>query len=90
MGQLNIKDPTLIAQAKELAKLRGTSVTGALREAVQVKLEAERQRHQTDTKRQVDEILELARQIRDSGDGPLMTNEELDDFLYDPDTGLPR
>lgn len=34
MGQLNIKDDELIAEAKALAAELGTSVTGALREAV--------------------------------------------------------
>lgn len=35
MGQLNIKDEELIAEAKALAAELGTSVTGALREAIQ-------------------------------------------------------
>ena len=35
MGQLNIKDDALILEARALADELGTSVTGALREAVQ-------------------------------------------------------
>lgn len=35
MGQLNIKDEELIAEAKALAAELGTSTVGALREAVQ-------------------------------------------------------
>ena len=42
MGQLNIKDETLIAEAKELAALLGTSTTAALREAVHTRLEREK------------------------------------------------
>jgi len=38
MGQLNIKDAALIAEAKELAALLGTTATGAVREAVAEKL----------------------------------------------------
>jgi hypothetical protein len=43
MGQLNIKDEALIAEAKALAEEMGTSVTGVLREGVRA-LRAERQR----------------------------------------------
>ena len=53
MGQLNIKDEQLVADAKALAELLGTSATDAVRRAVQEKLarerigrdEAKRQRH---------------------------------------------
>lgn len=43
MGQLNIKDQALIAEARALADEMGTSVTGVLREGVRA-LRAERQR----------------------------------------------
>ena len=46
MGQLNIKDEALIADAKRLAEQMGTTVTAALRAAVEEKLarrEAERE-----------------------------------------------
>ena len=45
MGQLNIKDEALIAEARRLAEQMGTTVTAALRAAVEEKLarrEAER------------------------------------------------
>jgi antitoxin VapB len=38
LGQLNIKDPALIADAKRLAEQMGTTVTAALRAAVEEKL----------------------------------------------------
>jgi antitoxin VapB len=38
MGQLNIKDAALIADAKRLAEQMGTTVTAALRAAVEEKL----------------------------------------------------
>lgn len=41
MGQLNIKDDALIADAKALAELLGTSATGAVREAVRDRLARE-------------------------------------------------
>lgn len=46
MGQLNIKDEALIAEARRLAEQMGTTVTAALRAAVEEKLarrEAERE-----------------------------------------------
>jgi hypothetical protein len=43
MGQLNIKDESLIAEAKDLAALLGTSATDAVRQAVRERLERERQ-----------------------------------------------
>lgn len=43
MGQLNIKDEALIAEAKALAAEMGTSTIGALREAVRA-LRATRER----------------------------------------------
>jgi antitoxin VapB len=42
MGQLNIKDDKLIAEAKELAALLGTTATAAVREAVRERLAQER------------------------------------------------
>jgi antitoxin VapB len=42
MGQLNIKDDKLIAEAKELAALLGTTATAAMREAVRERLAQER------------------------------------------------
>ena len=42
MGQLNIKDVALIAEAKELAAMLGTTATGAVREAVAEKLAREK------------------------------------------------
>ena len=45
MGQLNIKDDALIAEAKALAEDMGTSVIGALRDAVRARrLQRERER----------------------------------------------
>ena len=41
MGQMNIKDEKLIADARALAELLGTSVTDAVRRAVQERLARE-------------------------------------------------
>jgi hypothetical protein len=45
MGQMNIKDEALIAEAKALAEDMGTTVIGALREAVRARrIQRERER----------------------------------------------
>ncbi len=87
MGQLNLKDDALIAEAKELAGLLGTTVTGAVREAVHERLE--REKRERDVARKTEEILEFGRKFAVNLTGPPMTQKEMDDFLYDPETGLP-
>ncbi len=90
MSQLNIKDATLIADAKELAALLGTSTTGALREAVRERLAQERRSTAGARARKLAALeaftTEFARHLRQ----PPITQQEMDDMLYDPDTGLPR
>jgi antitoxin VapB len=50
---LNIKDPETDRLARELAQLTGESITGALRRAIQMRLDRERARHQTGATRHV-------------------------------------
>lgn len=90
MGQLNIKDEALIAEAKELAALLGTSTTAALREAVHERLLREKAGRESERKRRYDAIMAIAERT-----APLfrdVPDEELDHdkLLYDPETGLPR
>lgn len=77
MGQLNIKDEGLIAEAKELAALLGTSATDAVRQAVRERLQRERK-----------QLLAIVDRVAPLLDGP---DEEYDHdkLLYDPRTGLP-
>jgi antitoxin VapB len=87
MGQLNLKDAILVAEAKELAALLGTTATGAVREAVRERLE--REKRERDVARKTQEIMEFGRKFAANLTGPPMTKQEMDDFLYDPATGLP-
>ncbi len=86
MGQLNIKDEALIANAKRLAEQLGTSVTGAMRAAVEAML-AEQDRERL-ARREA-----KARAIRDIVAGasklfpPGSTSDHSD--LYD-ENGLPK
>jgi antitoxin VapB len=86
MGQLNIKDDVLIAEAKELAALLGTSATGAVREAVHERLAREKAARDERKQRMFDEIMAIAE--RTSKLFPPGTTSDHSD-LYD-ENGLPR
>lgn len=90
MGQFNIKDAALIAEAKELAALLGTTTTGALREAVRERLAREKRERGAETRARAEEMLAWAAAFRNRRAGRIMSNAELDALLYDPETGLPR
>ena len=59
MGQLNIKDEQLVADAKALAELLGTSATEAIRRAVQEKLARERIGRDEEKRRRYDELMAI-------------------------------
>lgn len=82
MGQLNIKDAALIAEAKELAAMLGTTATGAVREAVAEKLAREKAARQ----RKFDAIMAIAEEASKLVP-PGVTSDHRE--LYD-DNGLPR
>jgi antitoxin VapB len=86
MGQLNIKDEVLIAEARALAAELGTSVTGALREAVQAMRARRAAESEAERARRVEAILEIGR--RASKLFPPGTGSDHSD-LYD-EHGLPR
>lgn len=87
MGQLNIKDEALIADAKALAELLGTSTTGAVREAVRHRLAQEHARRRRADERFVEELLELGRRTAALLPPHLRTSDHAD--LYD-ENGLPK
>ncbi|BDG73907.1 type II toxin-antitoxin system VapB family antitoxin [Roseomonas fluvialis] len=86
MGQLNIKDDVVIAEAKELALLLGTSATGAVREAVHERLAREKAARDERKQRMFEEIMAIAE--RSSKLFPPGTTSDHSD-LYD-ENGLPR
>ncbi len=87
MGQLNIKDEALIADAKALAELLGTSATGAVREAVRDRLAREQAARKTERDRLVADLLEIGRRAAASIPPHLRTSDHSD--LYD-ENGLPK
>ena len=86
MGQLNIKDESLIAEAKELATLLGTSATDAVRQAVRERLERERRARERQRKRE--ELTAIIDRLAPLLAGP-DEDYDHDKLLYDPHTGLP-
>lgn len=86
MGQLNIKDEALIAEAKALAELLGTSTTDAVRQAVQERLARERLSRDEERRRRYEAIMAIAE--RASKLFPPGTSSDHSD-LYDED-GLPK
>ncbi len=85
MGQLNIKDDALIAEAKELAALLGTSATGAVREAVHERLAREKAARDEAKDRLIEDLLEIGRRVR-AQLPPGVTSDHSD--FYD-ENGLP-
>lgn len=77
---MNIKDPEVRRMARELAARRGTSATGAVREALREALA------DLDVSREgtADRLLELATASRRVGE-PIVSDQELHD-----EQGLPR
>ncbi len=86
MGQLNIKDDALIAEAKELAALLGTTATGAVREAVHERLAREKAARDECKRRMYDEIMAIAERASKLVP-PGVTSDHRD--LYD-ENGLPK
>lgn len=80
MPTLNIKDPEVHRLAAELARRRGTSMTGAVRAALEESLETSRASREGVAER----LLEIGRRSA-AIDEPFLT----DDDLYD-ERGLPK
>jgi antitoxin VapB len=86
MGQLNIEDESLIAEAKELATLPGTSAADAVRPAVRERLERERRLQERRRKRE--DLLAVVDRVAPLLAGP-DEDCDRDKVLHDPRTGLP-
>lgn len=86
MPTLNIKDPEVYRLAAQLAERRGTSMTGAVRDALREALDAPRKRPPRAEQLRI--IAEIQERVRRS------IEVQGDDFLTDGDlydeNGLPR
>ncbi|WP_149540907.1 type II toxin-antitoxin system VapB family antitoxin [Siccirubricoccus phaeus] len=86
MGQMNIKDEKLIAGARALAELLGTSVTEAVRQAVEEKLAREQAGREAERQRRYEAIMAIAKEA--SKLFPPGSSSDHSD-LYD-ENGLPK
>ncbi|MFZ4406364.1 MAG: type II toxin-antitoxin system VapB family antitoxin [Paracraurococcus sp.] len=86
MGQLNIKDEALIADAKALAELLGTTTTDAVRRAVQERLGRERDDRDAARRQKFEALMAISE--RASKLFPPGTTSDHSDF-YD-ENGLPK
>jgi antitoxin VapB len=84
---INIKNATVETRIRELAALRGVNLVTAVEEAVEEKIQREKET-QRRKKLMADWLMKISRET-----GPMMndgkTSKELMDELYDPETGLP-
>jgi hypothetical protein len=84
---INIKNATVETRIRELAALRGVNLVTAVEEAVEEKIQREKET-QRGKKLMADWLMKISRET-----GPMMnddkTSKELMDELYDPETGLP-
>ena len=85
MGQMNIKDEAVLAEAKELSALLGTSTTDAVRQAVHERLL--RARRERDREARFEAIMAISRRASALVPPHLRTSDHSD--LYDED-GLPK
>jgi antitoxin VapB len=86
MGQMNIKDEALIAEARALAELLGTSVTEAVRRAVEDRLARERASRATAKQRKFEALMAISERASKLVP-PGVTSDHSD--MYD-EHGLPR
>lgn len=86
MGQLNIKDEALIAEAKALAAEMGTSITGVLREGVRTLREERERKRKQERDALVRDLMEIGERASKLVPPHLRHSDHSD--LYD-ENGLP-
>lgn len=86
--RLSIRSDKAYRLAHALAALTGESLTDAVTTSLRERLAHER--HVSGKEAKLRDILALAAHIREKTGGAIMSEEELDAFLYDPETGLPH
>lgn len=84
---LYIADPKTAELAEELSKILGTTKTEAVRRALSA--EVKRLKNEATGEERIKRILETSRQMAEQLLSPRMTQDEIDDWLYD-ENGLPH
>jgi len=82
---LNIKDKETHLLVRELAELKGETMTAAVKNSVKERLERSRARKKEDLMKWLDEVTQYtAEAMKD-----LPPSDKIGDLLYDKETGLP-
>jgi hypothetical protein len=87
MGQLNIKDEAVIAEARALAAELGVSVTGAVGAAVRALRLARAREREAEVAAKVEDVMAIAARVSARTPAHLRTSDHAD--LYGED-GLPK
>ena len=83
---LNLKDPKTVRLVRDLANRTGESLTGAVKTAVQERLEREKLR---ENKEGLMEWLDEVTRYTSEALKDLPPSDRIGDLLYDKETGLP-
>lgn len=83
---LNLKDPETVQLVRDLARSTGESLTGAVKTAVQERLEREKRRR---NKEGLTEWLDEVTKYTSVALKDLPPSDKIGDLLYDKETGLP-
>jgi hypothetical protein len=86
MSILDHANTRTIAAARRLSALTGEDVAGAVATAVEERLG----RLQNDREARIDPLVRLGLHCAENLTGPPMSSADVDTWLYDPHTGLPR
>lgn len=89
MGALNIKDVDVAKKARRLAKLKGTTITAAVAEAIEASLKNAEHKTKLDRDAREREVDEIVKRFRASIPPDAPSYEEIMTEMYDED-GLPR
>lgn len=89
MGALNIKDKAVAEKARRLARLKGTSITSAVAEALDQSLKAAERKSALDREVREREVDEILARIRAGIPPDAPSYEQIMEDMYDED-GLPK
>jgi hypothetical protein len=89
MGALNIKDAKVAAKARRLARLKGTSITAAVSEALEASLQNAARKSMAGQESREREVDEIVKRFKASLKRGTPSPWQVLDDLYD-DSGSPR
>lgn len=89
MGALNIKDAEVAKKARRLAKLKGTSITAAVSDALDASLKNAEHKTKLDRELREREVDEIVRRFQASIPPDAPSYEEIMEDMYD-EHGVPK